>query len=40
MDLRAVRSGMRRGLLTSYRNTTLGFRVARTLASEKDIEKR
>ena len=30
MDLRAVRSGMRRGLLTSYRNTTLGFRVART----------
>ena len=31
MDIRAVRSAMRRGLPTSYRNTTLGFRVARTL---------
>ena len=31
MDLRAVRSAMRRGPPTSLRNTTLGFRVARTL---------
>ena len=31
MDIRAVRSAMRRGIPTSYRNTTLGFRVARTL---------
>jgi formylglycine-generating enzyme required for sulfatase activity len=31
MDLRAARSAMRRGILTSYRNTTLGFRVARSL---------
>jgi formylglycine-generating enzyme len=31
MDIRAVRSAMRRGLLTSNRNTTLAFRVARTL---------
>ena len=31
MDLRAVRSAMRRALPTSKRNTTLGFRVARTL---------
>ena len=31
MDIRAVRSAMRRALPTSNRNTTLGFRVARTL---------
>jgi len=31
MDLIAVRSGMRRGVPASLRNTTLGFRVARTL---------
>jgi formylglycine-generating enzyme required for sulfatase activity len=31
MDIRAVRSAMRRGLLTSSRDTTLGFRVARAL---------
>jgi formylglycine-generating enzyme len=31
MDIRAVRSAMRRGLRTSSWNTTLGFRVARTL---------
>src|SRR5207302_6188696 len=31
MDLRVVRSANRRGILTSRRNTTLGFRVARTL---------
>ncbi len=31
MDIRAVRSAMRRGLPTSLRHTTLGFRVARTL---------
>jgi sulfatase modifying factor 1 len=31
MDLRAARSAMRRGPPTSLRNTTLGFRVARTL---------
>jgi formylglycine-generating enzyme len=31
MDFRAARSAMRRGIPTSYRNTTLGFRVARTL---------
>jgi formylglycine-generating enzyme required for sulfatase activity len=31
MDLRAARSAMRRGIPTSYRNTTFGFRVARTL---------
>jgi formylglycine-generating enzyme required for sulfatase activity len=31
MDIRAVRSAMRRGLRTSSRNTTLGFRVARTI---------
>lgn len=30
-DLRVVRSAMRRGILTSNRNTTFGFRVARTL---------
>jgi len=31
MDLRAARSAMRRALPTSFRNTTFGFRVARTL---------
>jgi len=30
-DLSVVRSANRRGIPTSYRNTTLGFRVARTL---------
>ena len=30
-DLSVVRSAMRRGILTSNRNTTFGFRVARTL---------
>ena len=31
MDLRAARSAMRRALPTSFRTTTFGFRVARTL---------
>jgi formylglycine-generating enzyme required for sulfatase activity len=31
MDVRAARSAMRRAPPTSHRNTTLGFRVARTL---------
>jgi formylglycine-generating enzyme required for sulfatase activity len=30
-DLSVVRSAARRGIPTSYRATTLGFRVARTL---------
>ena len=30
-DLSVVRSAMRRGILMSRRNTTFGFRVARTL---------
>ena len=35
MDLRAARSAFRRGLPTSTRNTTFGFRVARTLKSTR-----
>ena len=34
-DLRVIRSAMRRGLPTSTRNTTFGFRVARTLKSTR-----
>jgi len=37
MDLSGARSANRRiGVLTSHRNTSLGFRLARTLIKERD----